>query len=418
MASAARASLPARYPYTLVDLGTLGGPNSFQNYPGRSLTENGAAIGAADTPQPDPRAPSCFGDCTISPAAEWRHGQLTDLGALPGPNNACATWIDERGTVAGVSQYGDAATGGLLHAVLWKNGKIQDLGTLGGDQSAAGSVNDEGQVVGAALNAATDPIPDSAGIVATTNCDIQPVNTQEVRPFLWQRGVMHDLGTLGGPDAAASFINDRGQVAGQSFTNSVVNAATGYPTMDPFLFQRGRMIDLGTLGGTSGTATWLTGRGEVVGTSNLSGDQTHHAFAWEHGAMTDLGTLGGANSEAFWANDRGSVVGRADFSTASPYHHAVLWRHGTKTDLGTVDGDPSTTAYSLNDHDQVVGDGSGGHGWLWEHGVMRDLNSLIAPGNALSVEAAANINDSGEIYGTATLSNGDQHIVLLVPSRR
>ena len=95
----------------------------------------------------------------------------------------------------------------------------------------------------------------------------------------------------------ASWINDRGQVAGQSFANSVVNASTGYPTMDPFLWQDGKMIDLGTLGGTSGTANWLTARGEVVGTSNLAGDLTHNAFAWQNGKMTDLGTLGGANSE-------------------------------------------------------------------------------------------------------------------------
>lgn len=406
------------YPYTLVDLGTLGGPNSFQNYPGQSLTDNGTAIGEADTSAADPNAPICFADCTISPAVEWSHGQLTDLGALPGPNSSCATWINDRGMVAGVSEYAvDNSAGWYLeHAVLWSQGKLIDLGTLGGNQSDAGAVNDKGQVAGAALNTVPDPFPGSAGPLSSTNCAITPINTTEVRATVWQDGVMHDLGTLGGPDAMASWINDRGQVAGQSFTNSVVNASTGLPTTDPFFWQDGKMLDLGTLGGTFGIANWLTARGEVVGTSNLAGDVAHNAFAWQNGMMTDLGTLGGTNSEAFFANNAGTVVGRADFSPTSSDHHAFLWRNGKMIDLGTVDGDPSSTAVCVNAHDQVVGDSSGGHAWLWQDGSIRDLNTLIAPGSDLSVEAAAFINDSGEIYGTATLPNGDQHAILLIPN--
>jgi hypothetical protein len=48
----------------------------------------------------------------------------------------------------------------------------------------------------------------------------------------------------------------------------------------------------------------------------------------------------------------------------------------------------------------------------------RHLNTLIAPGSDLSVEAAAFINDRGEIYGTGTLPNSDQHVILLIPNYR
>jgi probable HAF family extracellular repeat protein len=404
--------------YAIVDLGTFGGPNSFQNYPGRSLSNDGTAIGEADTTAADPNAPVCFADCTVSPAFEYQHGKLTDLGALPGPNSSCATWINDTGTVAGVSEYGvdHSASWPLEKAVVWRNGKLTDLGTLGGNQSDAGAVNDRGQVAGAALNSVPDPIPNSAGVLATNNCALTPINTTEVRAFVWQHGVMHDLGTLGGPDAMASWINDRGQVAGQSFTSADVNASTGYPTVDPFLWYEGKMIDLGTLGGNWGTANWLAATGEVVGTSNLQGDQTHHAFLWKNGHLSDLGTLGGSNSEAFFANDAGDTVGRADFSSSSTNHHAFLWHRGKMIDLGTVDGDASSTAVSVNARDQVVGDSSGGHAFLWEDGSIRDLNTLIAPGSALSMEGAAFINDRGEIYGTAVLPNGDQHVVVLVPN--
>jgi probable HAF family extracellular repeat protein len=176
------------------------------------------------------------------------------------------------------------------------------------------------------------------------------------------------------------------------------------------------MLDLGTLGGTSGTPSWLNDRGQVVGSSNLAGDATQHAFLWDRGILRDLGTLGGSNSEAFFVNEAGDVVGKADVSLSDPHHHAFLWKNGVMTDLGTVDGGPSSTAFSINAQDQVVGVGSGEHGWLWENGVIHDLNTLVLPGSDLSVSVAAFINDRGEIYGTGTLPKGDQHVILLVPT--
>jgi probable HAF family extracellular repeat protein len=111
-----------------------------------------------------------------------------------------------------------------------------------------------------------------------------------------------------GLDSYALSVNERGQVAGMSYTNTIPNPQFGIPTVDPFFWENGQMIDIGTLGGTYGTvgnegAGGLNNKGQVAGTSNLAGDQSEHAFIWERGSLLDLGTLGGTFSNAGSIND-------------------------------------------------------------------------------------------------------------------
>jgi hypothetical protein len=61
----------------------------------------------------------------------------------------------------------------------------------------------------------------------------------------------------------------------------------------------------------------------------------------------------------------------------------------------------------------------GGHGWLWEKGGPPvELTSLIPADANVHIMDARNINDAGEIAAIATLPNGDQHAVLLIPIDR
>ena len=58
-------------------------------------------------------------------------------------------------------------------------------------------------------------------------------------------------------------------------------------------------------------------------------------------------------------------------------------------------------AFGINDHGQVVGQSIGAGGsraFLWEDGVMTDLNTLAAPGSPFLIYAN-DINDRGEIAG-------------------
>jgi probable HAF family extracellular repeat protein len=412
--------------YKLIDVGTFGGPNAYLSYPlpGEvQLNRYGLVVGVADTPKSDPYTPNCFVDCYLVHAFQWQDSVLTNLRALPGGNNSYAFSSNNRGQIVGVSENGaiDPLTGfPEVNGVLWSNEGIIDLGTLGGNGSVTGTVNDRGQVVGAALNS----IPDSFGGSLAVPLFF-PVATQ-LHAFVWEYGVMKDLGTLGGPDSEAQYVNERGQIAGQSFIDSTPNppitahacVTSGIPTQHPFLWQDG-FIDLGSLGGTCGYANWLNNSGQVVGTMTLAGDTTNHAFAWKRGKLIDLGTLGGDNSEAYFANDAGEVVGRADFSATSTNHHAFLWRHGVMKDLGTPGGFACSTAQGINASHQVVGDAGlcfvGGNGWLWEKDSIVDLNSLVPPDSTVHVAGAAAINDRGEIVAEGQLGDGSSHVVVLIP---
>ena len=68
--------------------------------------------------------------------------------------------------------------------------------------------------------------------------------------------------------------------------------------------------------------------GDVVGFSLLAGDQVGHAFLWRRGVMIDLGTLGNdSSSEAGSINSHGQIVG-GDFVLGGADLHGWLWEHG------------------------------------------------------------------------------------------
>jgi probable HAF family extracellular repeat protein len=412
--------------YRLIVIGTFGGPNSaipeaFLALNGgtavRVISDDGTVAGIGDTATADP---SCYiDDCFFPNAFRWREGVLTDLGTLPGDKYSGSTWISRNGLIVGLAENGqsDPLVGvPEMRGVLWSRDRMLDLGTLqGGYETFAFAVNNRGQVAGAATNT----VPDVFSIFGA-----------QIRPFLWQGGSMKDLGTLGGPEGVALLVNDRGQVAGYSFPNATANANNGpcqanAPAQEPFFYSNGRMVDIGTFGGTCGITNALNNRGQVAGQSYTSGNAFARAFLWD-GKLNDLGTLGGQNADAEWLNDAGDVVGYADLQSSgcmglACIHHAALWKEGKITDLGTLSGDPCSRALSINERGQIVGasalvcGGNFSHALLFEHGRPVDLNTVIAPGSGLTLTDADYINDRGEIAGGGSLPNGDRRAYLLIP---
>jgi probable HAF family extracellular repeat protein len=421
--------------YTPIDLGTLGGYATFVN----AVTRRGTAVGGGLTSVPDP---ICTGpwnqnpdNCLYEHAFNWRDGVLTDLGTLPGGNNSVAVSMNENGAIFGVSENGlqDPIYGvRAFVATIWKRGEIENLGTLGGTLSWPGlSINDHGLAVGSAATPDPDPDGFATALVFDPSAILPGVHWHAA---LWQNGSIRDLGTLAdGLDSVAIFVNDRGQVAGMSYTNSIPNPEFGIPTVDPFFWENGQMIDVGTLGGTRGTlgpsgalggVGGLNNKGQIAGTSNLAGDLTQHAFLWERGRpILDLGTLGGDFSFAGWIDDSGEVVGGST-TTTDPQTtlRAFRWKNGQMANLGSLYGDACSLAFGSNSKGQIVGnsipcDGGGpSRPFLWEDGgPMVDLNTLIPGDSGIHLNEAEIVNEKGEILASATFENGEVHSYLLIP---
>jgi len=303
---------------------------------------------------------------------------------------------------------------------------ITDLGALGGDYSWATDVNAGGQVIGYSYTRGWD----------RQNPDLQE---ETKHAFLWENGVLHDLGTLGGEKSRASAINGAGQIIGTS--TPAAGAPHGFlwengtmRDLDPgggrsdavaindagqvagnmdrgqqhaALWDNGTLQDLGTLGGAYAEAHAINAGGQVIGYSHTP-QQIPHAFVWLNGTMQDLGTLGGPESYALAINDRGQIVGYS--STASGTTHAFLWDNGTMQDLGTLGGS-SSRAEAINPLGQAVGFSytpSGAiHAVLWENGTMRDLGTL---GGDISYARA--INAHGQVAGVSATATGETHAFL------
>jgi probable HAF family extracellular repeat protein len=120
------------------------------------------------------------------------------------------------------------------------------------------------------------------------------------------------------------------------------------------MYARGTMVDLGTFpGGIQAAASAINDVGQVVGTSDgaiavskKTTEHFSHAFLYANGKMVDLGIPSGATySQGTAINRNGQIVGSAGFSDGS---HAVVYSNGVWTDLGKFPGSSTTEATGIN----------------------------------------------------------------------
>ena len=263
---------------------------------------------------------------------------------------------------------------------------MTQLNSLGGANAGFGAINNRGQVAGFAENSTQDK--DCRPGVQVNGTGPQVLDFEAV---IWgpRLGEIRQLPPLPGDTVAMAFgINDHGQAVGTSGTcaNTLIPGFAAGP--HAVLWESdGTVHDLGSLGGTVntdilgvGTMAFVNNNmGEVTGQATLAGNQSFHPFLWtRETGMQDLGVLpGDLVGAGLGMNNRGDIVGA---SVSAP---------------GPATGNPRA--------------------FLWQNGVMSDLNAL-APGSPLYLLNAFAINEFEEIVGFGVqTSSGDLHAFLAQP---
>src|SRR5579871_5168263 len=314
----------------------------------------------------------CVGGQAQENSEKLIHYSVRNLGTLGGVLGSSAHSINDQGRIAGVANLtGDTEE----HAALWQVGVVTNVGTLGGDNSNVDFPvkNNDGLVVSFAQTPETDPLGENFCIFLCTPSG-GPCNgsNQSCRGFRWRNGLMEPLGTLGGNNSAATGANNRGLVVGVAEN----------PTQDP----------------------------NCVSPQVLD----YEAVVWWANTIHELSPVpGDAIGAALAVSDNGQIVGGTGMCGSGPgigpvLMHAVLWKNHTPTDLGNLGGALNNVAYAINENGQVVGQSCDVNfncrAFLWQDGVMTDLNTLTA-GSPLYLISAADINSRGEIVGAGVDPN-------------
>ncbi|MDP2823408.1 MAG: hypothetical protein Q8O52_12130 [Sulfuritalea sp.] len=158
------------------------------------------------------------------------------------------------------------------------------------------------------------------------------------------------------------------------------------------------ITDLGTLGGTTSSASGVSADGSVVvgGANTVGGSQ--RAFRWTNNVMTDLGTLGGTGSFAYDVSADGAVVVGMAYTTGGS-QRAFRWTNNVMTDLGTLGGTATSRAWGVSaDGSVVVGmapiTGNANRAFRWVQGATGGVAGNVQ------------MYDLGTLGGTSSVANG------------
>ena len=311
---------------------------------------------------------------------------VIDLGMLPGDTQAVATAINDADQVTGTTSSAD---------FLWENGRMTNI-TAPFNAYCSSGINNSGQIAGGAA--------DQNGIFCPAIQDVHAT----------RRTAVTVLGSFGGVidgsfNGSAAAINNTGQACGFSYINSVHAHA--------FLYDGGVMRDIGLFIHDYSAAAALNDNGDVVGVSGANG------FLYTNGTLQYLIPFGSTQSQACAINNKGQIAGYY-LDVHATATHSYLYENGTFTDISAADSH-ETDAMAINDAGQVVGQSwpppdrscrrciPEPRAFVYENGALTELNTLLPAGSPWRLAYAYAINSKGHIAGGGYV-NGQLHAFMLI----
>ena len=288
----------------------------------------------------------------------------TDLGNL-GISDVEALSVNDAGQITGAAAVATSAS----HPFLWENGVMKDLGLPAGFTTARGeAINNLGQVAGYAM--------------------VQVNGAWISRAFVWSSAGGYQLlpGLNGSTSNQAMAINDNGVVAGTSGSHAVV-------------WINGVVTDIQTFTTGFSKAYDINSAGEVVGDYNAPG-RSGEVFKWSPATgMQLVRTMSGNYGEGLGINDNGDIVGWGAVSGATE-NYAYVNRGGVPQNLG-ITGGANSASFKISVHGQVAGRTGSNKAALWyPDGSMLVLH----PPHLVGSSAASDVNANGWVVGTITIS--------------
>ncbi|MCZ6494270.1 MAG: hypothetical protein O6933_09345, partial [Planctomycetota bacterium] len=278
---------------------------------------------------------------------------FTDLGLPPGVMETIPTDINDQGVICGTMIVADVGFRGFVYDQgVWT--VLPPVVDMLGTWSSAAAIS-------------------NAGIVVGQRSITENLNPQNA--YIWSAAEgFNDLGVMNGPNSAATAISDTALVAG-----------------------------------------WIgTGQSDSLG------------FLWDDGNVTNLPAIpGGSTSFPLGVSSQGKVVGLGrirmkGFPFGIP--RAFLWADSEFIMLGTLPGHLHSAALdTTSDPLQIVGESWNvegnpniSHGFIWQNGLMTNLNDLIPLDPEVVVKSTPAISSSGLLLGNASGTDG-LVAVLLTP---
>jgi len=338
----------AQVSYKVTDLGALGNDNL-----GCAMSINNEGLTVIQDASMVPGQQDNAGGTILKARdAIGINGSQIDLGTLGG-ENSWMNWgeINDRAQIVGYSETAvldpngeDVCTFGThltCRPFLWQDFHMSALPTLGGNNGQASAINNRGEIVGFAEDGTVD-----------SSCPANKTNNRTQLPVLWENGKAKALPTGNDPGGNALWINDKGQIVGftgacgatnhavvwdndnvntlpdngtgaEAFGNNNQGQIVGFVGSpgggipNAALWQNDMLTNLGILPGDfGGIASGINSKGQVVGSNFDSKGNWNHAFIWQNNVMTNLNTLFPKSSNLFAVmankiNERGQISGMA-----------------------------------------------------------------------------------------------------------